>query len=121
LAILLQPIETSGKNQRVDDWVEIDLASWSTIKGDDYPHRLTLYRRLSDRIDPYFQALVIAGLYERRQIKRLAIELPLSQSPDDIQLVVLNQVKVLNYQISPANGRNTKPCEKLELAARERQ
>lgn len=120
MAILLQPIETRGKIQRASDWVEIDLASWSTIKGDSHPHRLTLYRRLSDTVAPYFQALVMAGLYHQRQIKRLAIELPLSQSPDDSQLVVLHQVKVLNYQITPANGRNTKPCEKLELAAQER-
>ncbi len=119
MAIFLHPIdEKPSYETNQENWVEIDLASWSSNNG-QYPVQLTLVRRLDDKHpQPYLQELMFSGLYNNVPIKQLTLEIPNAPNSCEYEVYTLYDVKILNYAIYPAHPNNKKSYEKVIIAAK---
>ena len=119
--IYLHPLDEKIDNIDQDQWVELDLVSWSD-DSDKRPIQLSILRRLNKQHqEPYLQELMFAGLQENTIIKKLTLEIPHTVDSESYITYVLHGVKILNYSIYPCHPNNKQTYEKLIVSAEKKQ
>ena len=121
MSILLEPIdEVLEGTVQAEDWVEIDLLSWSS-NDSEFPCGLTLIRHLNDRHqEPYLHNLMFASLHQNKTIKKLTLEIPCSPHSDQLKVFVLKDAMVDSYAIYPPHQQHKRPYEKVVIKAKEK-
>jgi len=119
MPIYLHPINEKPNHNEEHSWVEIDLVNWASSQK-DYPHGITLVRKLSDDIrQPYLQELMFESLHLNKPIKQITLEIPNGIDSQEINTYRFRDIQIINYTIHPKHSHQHKAYEKLSFIAKD--